>query len=109
MDVSRLLNVDRGSQSGSVPSLEQTHSPVSTLQTSYASSLNSVDWSEQTPYAYSPNAVDWNEQTLSSAFEDRDPGKDPETSSLALTVCGSLPCNALSLAGNKTGKDTLRC
>lgn len=103
LDVSRLLNVDRGSQSGSVPSLEQTHSPVSTLQTSYASSLNSVDWSEQTPYAYSPNAVDWNEQTLSSAFEDRDPGKDPETSSLALTVCGSLPCNALSLAGNKTG------
>lgn len=109
MDVSRLRNVDRGSQPASVPSLEQTCSPVSTLQASDALSLNSVNWSEQTPYASTPSAVDWNEQTLSSAFEDRDPGKDPGTSSVVQTVCGSLPHDALSLAGKKTGKDTLRC
>lgn len=109
MDVPRLLNADPGSQLGSgqtssTPSLEQSPSPVPTLQTSYASSLDSVDWSEP-----SPNAVDWNELMLSSAFEDRDSGKDPGTPSLALTVRGSLPHNALSLASKNTGKDTLGC
>ena len=95
--VSHLLNADPGSQLGSSqtsssPCLEQTNSPILTVQMSNASS---------------PNAVDWSEQSLSSEFEDRDYGEDPGISSLARH--GSVSYNASLLADSATGKNTLQC
>ncbi|KAI4335054.1 hypothetical protein L6164_013736 [Bauhinia variegata] len=53
-------------QNGSAPSTAQVNSPVSGVQTSYASSVNRVDW---------------NGRALSSEYEDVDSGGDQQASS----------------------------
>ncbi|GFZ13843.1 ethylene induced calmodulin binding protein [Actinidia rufa] len=96
--VSHLLNADPGSQLGSSqtsssPCLEQTNSPILTVQMSNASS---------------PNAVDWNEQSLSSEFEERDYGEDPGISSLARPIHGSVSYNTSLLADSATASSEAR-
>ncbi|KAA8527978.1 hypothetical protein F0562_035153 [Nyssa sinensis] len=90
---SRLLIADPGSQLGSpqtssAPCLEQTLCLVPTVQTSYASS---------------PSTVDWSGQALSSEFEDGDSGEDPGTSSLVQPIHGSVSLKASVPADEATG------
>lgn len=90
--ISRLL-ADPGSQVGSpqnnsVPSSAHANSPAPTVQTSYASS---------------PNQVDWNGQKLSSEFEDVDSGGDPRASSLTQPTFGSASQKASLLLQGVAG------
>lgn len=91
--VSRLLE-DSGTQvenlqPSPVTSFAQAASPSSTVQTSYASS---------------PNRIDWNGKALSSEFEDVDSRNGPGTSSLAQSIHGSMSHNSSLLSPRVEGK-----
>lgn len=90
--VSRLLE-DSGTQvenlqPSPVTSFAQAASPASTVQTSYASS---------------PNRIDWNGKALSSEFEDVDSRNGPGTSSLAQSIHGSMSHNSSLLSPRVEG------
>ncbi|PQQ00134.1 calmodulin-binding transcription activator 2-like [Prunus yedoensis var. nudiflora] len=70
-------------QSVSAPFSAQANSPAPTVQTSFASS---------------PNRVDWNGKTLPTEFEDVDSGGDAGTSSVAQSMFGSVLHNASLLS-----------
>ncbi|KAF9674333.1 hypothetical protein SADUNF_Sadunf10G0116400 [Salix dunnii] len=94
--VSRLLE-DSGTQvenlqPSSVTSFAQAASPASTVQTSYASS---------------PNKIDWNGKALSSEFEDVDSRNGPGTSSLTQSIHGSMSHNSSLLVPRVEGFHTL--
>ncbi|KAJ6720891.1 CALMODULIN-BINDING TRANSCRIPTION ACTIVATOR CAMTA [Salix viminalis] len=94
--VSRLLE-DSGTQvenlqPSSVTSFAQAASPASTVQTSYASS---------------PNKIDWNGKALSSEFEDVDSRNGPGTSSRTQSIHGSMSHNSSLLVPRVEGFHTL--
>lgn len=70
-------------------SFAQAASPASTVQTSYASS---------------PNKIDWNGKALSSEFEDVDSRNGPGTSSLTQSIHGSMSHNSSLLLPRVEGK-----
>ncbi|KAJ7980455.1 Calmodulin-binding transcription activator 2 [Quillaja saponaria] len=75
-------------QSSSTPSSAQVDSHVSTVQTSYTSSINRVDK---------------NSQSLASEFEDVDSGEDQRAFSHDQSITGSISHNSPLLAHEATG------
>ncbi|KAK4856459.1 hypothetical protein QYF36_017763 [Acer negundo] len=90
--VSRLA-ADTAQQNGSPQtssdrSFAQANSPAPTVQTSYASS---------------PNKIDWNGQAFSSEFEDVDSGNGPGAASPAQPIYASVSHNASSISPQVAG------
>ncbi|OVA16678.1 IQ motif [Macleaya cordata] len=97
--VSRLLNADLGTLSGSA---QTCPAPSSAL-------VDSTGITVQASYASSPSTAEWNGHARSSEFEDVDSGDDPGTSSLAEGISYSRSQNPSLHTHDVAGKSILRC